>query len=54
MALGSEAELQTQLELGYRLKFVDRRSVTPLLADASEVGRMLHGLVASIPRESTD
>jgi four helix bundle protein len=51
MAVGSEAELQTQLELGYRLKFVDRRVVAPLLSDASEVGRMLHGLIASIPRE---
>ena len=52
IALGSEAELQTQLELAYRLKLVAKAKVLPLLNDAAEVGRMLHGLSASlVPNE---
>jgi four helix bundle protein len=50
MAIGSEAELQTQLELAYRLKLTGEANVEPLLEYAAEVGRMLHGLVASIER----
>jgi len=48
IALGSEAELQTQLELAYRLGFTENKRVAPLLASASEIGRMLNGLVASL------
>jgi len=47
-ALGSEAELQTQLELAYRLKFVSRARVIPLLRETAEIGRMLRGLSASV------
>src|SRR5262245_2783899 len=48
IAMGSEAELQTQLELAYRLKFVPERRVQPILASAAEIGRMLHGLAGSV------
>ncbi len=54
IALGSEAELQTQLELAYRLGFTERKRVAPLLDAASEVGRMLNGLVASLAPADAD
>jgi len=50
IALGSEAELQTQLELSCRLRFTTRSNVQPLLDNASEVGRMLNGLIGSLER----
>jgi len=48
VALGSQAELETQLELAIRLKVADREAVTPVLAAVEEVGRLLHGLVRSL------
>ena len=48
IALGSEAELQTQLELAVRLGFIPSASAQPLLESASEIGRMLNGLIASL------
>ena len=39
IASGSEAELQTQLEIACRLKFVEKRRVEPVLASAAEIGR---------------
>ncbi len=50
MAVGSEAELQTQLELAYRLKLTDEARVAPVMEDAGEVGRMLRARAASIER----
>ena len=47
---GSNNELQTQLELGRRLEIVTEEEATVLIADAEEVGRMLHGLIASLQR----
>ena len=44
VALGSEAEVQTQLELAYRLKFVTQTQAQPVLERAAEVGRLLRGL----------
>ena len=54
VAIGSEAELQTQLELSYRLKLAEKSRVEPLSAAASEIARMLHGLVASVERGHLD
>jgi four helix bundle protein len=50
IALGSEAELQTQIELAVRLKMISRQEADPLAAQASEVGRMLIGLLRSLLR----
>jgi four helix bundle protein len=50
IALGSEGELQTQLELSERLKLAPPEEVRPLVEQASEVGRMLNGLVKSLRR----
>lgn len=50
IAIGSEAELQTQLELASRLKLADRSEILPVLAEAAAVGRMLRGLARSLTR----
>ena len=50
IALGSEAELQTQIELARRLKLLSEADAECLLADTSEIGRMLVALLNSLPR----
>ena len=49
--MGSEAELQTQVELAYRLKLLNQAEANQLCVQASEVGRMLAALFKSIPKE---
>ena len=49
-AHGSDGELETQLELGRRLKLVGDDTADILIADAQEVGRMLNGLAQSLER----
>jgi four helix bundle protein len=51
IALGSEAELQTQVELAKRLKFLTERNASELIDHISEVGRMLVALLQSLPRD---
>ena len=48
IALGSEAELQTQLQLSVRLRLSSDQTATPIVQLASEVGRMLHALIRSL------
>jgi four helix bundle protein len=48
IALGSQAELETQLELGARLGLVSRERLEPAQSAAAEVGRLLHGLVRAL------
>ena len=50
IAHGSGGELETQLELGSRIKLVNEREAEILIADAQEIGRMLQGLVGSLER----
>ena len=50
MALGSEAEVQTQLELVVRLKLVRRERVQPVMQLASRTGQVLRGLQRSVRR----
>ena len=50
IALGSEAELQTQLELARRLRMLREGEAVELLERASHVGRMLVSLLNSLPR----
>ena len=50
IALGSEAELQTQLELAERIGIVGPETTRALLDDAAEVGRMLRALVKALNR----
>ncbi|NOT27415.1 MAG: hypothetical protein HOP16_15090 [Acidobacteria bacterium] len=39
-----------QLEIGRRLGFIDERGYSELIDRAGQVGRMLHGLIASIEK----
>ena len=47
---GSNNELQTQVEIGRRLGMITEEDAAATIADAEEVGRMLHGLIASLGR----
>ena len=49
-AHGSDGELETQLELGKRLKLITVDTADILIGDAQEVGRMLNGLAQSLER----
>ena len=48
IAMGSDAEVQTQLELCRRLELLDGQVIDSLLALALEVGRLLFGLWRSL------
>jgi four helix bundle protein len=51
IAMGSEAELRTQIELAYRLKLLNKLEADQLGEQASEVGRMLAALFKALPRD---
>lgn len=48
IAHGSIRELETQVTLASRLRFIGNNIVEPLLADCGEVGRLVNGLMNSI------
>ena len=48
IAIGSEAELETQLELAVCLKMLPRDKADQILKDTSELGRMLNGLLRKL------
>ena len=50
IAHGSEAELQTQIELSIRLKMLSPADGERLLGEISQVGRMLTSLLRSLTR----
>lgn len=50
IAIGSEAELQTQLELARRLGMLDSGAVDSLIAQAAETGRMMAALYRALPK----
>ena len=50
MALGSQAECETQLELASRLNFAPAEKIAPVRDLAGRVGQVLHGLARSLPR----
>jgi four helix bundle protein len=51
IALGSQSELETQIELSRRLKLIAEGSAKIILKDAEEVGRMLHGLIRRLEQD---
>ena len=51
IALGSQGEVEVQLEIARRLGFIDERDYSGLIDRAGQVGRMLHGLIASIEKD---
>ena len=50
LALGSQAELETQIDLARRLKILSEADAAELMEHASEVGRMLVGLLNALPK----
>ena len=53
IAMGSLAELETQVELSARLLYIDQQKLAELLTTADEVGRMLQGLRRSLQSKLT-
>ena len=52
IALGSQAEVEVQLEIAYRLRFVSAVDYKKTQDAVEEVGRMLNGLITSLqPQE---
>jgi four helix bundle protein len=52
IALGSQSELETQIELSQRLNLLAEQSAKDILKRAEEVGRMLHALMAALKQKS--
>ena len=48
IAVGSQAELDTQVEVGFRLRYFDARALDPFAEKLARVGQMLHGLQRSL------
>jgi four helix bundle protein len=48
IALGSQGEVDVQLELGPRLGYCDRQLVVPVQRRLDGIGRMLNGLITSL------
>ena len=48
IALGSLAELETQVILAQRLNYLGEKEITPALQIADEIGKMLKGLQQSL------
>lgn len=48
IAIGSEAELETQLELAVLLEMLPRHKVEKILKETSELGRMLNSLLRKL------
>jgi four helix bundle protein len=51
IALGSQSEVEMQIELSCRLGFISKQSAEEILLMAGQVGRMLHALVAALERK---
>jgi len=50
-ALGCQAECETQLALALRLRLAPVEEIARVLELAARVGKILHGLARSLPRE---
>jgi four helix bundle protein len=54
IALGSQGELEVQLELARRLGFTATKDIERVMNRAAEVGRMLNGLIESLQPDQTE
>ena len=52
IALGSQGEVEVQLEIAGRLGFIGQDDYTRVLDRVAEVGRMLNGLIESLQPDS--
>ena len=50
VALSSQSELETQIELASRLEMIPEQAASVILESAGRVGRMLHALIAALER----
>lgn len=50
-ARGSLLELETEVEIGRRLKIIQPRAVEALFAETAEVGRLLNGVIRFMSRQ---
>jgi four helix bundle protein len=48
MAVGSLMELETQVEIAERLAYISREELNRILQEASDLGKVLNGLIASL------
>jgi four helix bundle protein len=48
IALGSQAEVEVQLEIAYRLRFISKIDYDRIQTNVEEIGRMLNGLITSL------
>jgi four helix bundle protein len=53
IALGSQSEVETQIELAARLGMLPEELATEILDLVGEVGRMLHALIGALERGKT-
>jgi four helix bundle protein len=51
IALGSQGELEVQLEIAQRLGFVTQEDIEPAVSRGAEVGRMLNRLIVALQIE---
>lgn len=54
IAIGSLAEVETQLTIANRLKYIDAQGYESLQIDAAEIGRLLRGLIKSLRYNNND
>jgi four helix bundle protein len=50
IAYGSLREVETQILIAQRLRYVNETTVEPVMRRAGEVGRLLNGLMSSLTR----
>jgi four helix bundle protein len=53
IALGSQSEVETQIDLAVRLGLVSQEAAQEFQALAGQVGRMLHALISSLETNAT-
>jgi four helix bundle protein len=51
IALGSQAEVDVQLEIAHRLRYLSSPDWKRTQVDVDEIGRMLNGLITSLKPE---
>jgi four helix bundle protein len=54
IALGSQGEVEVQLEIALRLGYCTRKEYDGIQERVSRVGRMLNGLIASLQPENDE
>jgi len=48
LALGSTMELETQIMIAHRLRYIEANSASLILRETAEVGKMLNGLISHL------